>query len=226
MSRPRRDPGAPGGQPVAGERPELLILCGALGIAFPVLFTLGVLALQVVIPNHDPVTDTISDLGRGPHAVWMDTLFYVNAAGHIALGLGAAHAHLGRWAWSAGSVVLTLLALDLVMLGIWDSFGRGEGEEYSAHSQLAILLLPLYLIGPLSMAPGAARAGRAYWWLFVVSAGLWPAAALFYYFGPDPVDGLLERIAGATTLLWTIPLGWLFLARGRAAAREQGTAPE
>lgn len=205
-------------QPEISERPELLILAGALGIGLPIIFTLGILVLQVAMPDHDPVTDTISDLGRGPHAVWMDTLFYLNAAGHIALALGAAHAHLGRWGWSVGALILTLVALDLVMLGIWDEFGSGsEPGDYSVHTRFAVALFPLYLAGPLSMARGAAGAGRAHGHLFVACALLWPITSLFYFFGPEAIDGITERIAGASTLLWTIPLGWLLLKRGLRA---------
>jgi len=182
--------------------------------------------LQVVIPDHDPVTDTISDLGRGPNAVWMDTLFYLNAAGHVALALGAAHAHLGRWGWSAGTVILTLVGLDLVMLGLWDEFStESDVENLSVHSQLAVLLFPLYFVGPLSMAAGAARASRGYGRAFIAGAALWPVCALAYYFGPDHIDGALERVAGLVTLLWTMPLGWLFLSRGRARAGGRAAAP-
>lgn len=203
-----------------GARPELLAVTGVAGLAGPVIFTVGMLVLGLAIPGHDPLRHAISDLGRGPHGLWGDTLFYVNAGGMVALALGAAHAHPGGRGWSAGVLCLALIALVLVMLGLWDDYRAGaEVEEFSVHIWLSTLLFPLFLIGPLSMMAGAAREGPVAPRLFAASAILWPVLALAYFFGPDAVRGLLERAAGAATLLWSLPLGWLLLSRGRAAAR-------
>ena len=200
---------------VAAERPELLILCGAMGILGPVAFTVATLVMQILVPNHDWMADTISDLGDGPMQIWMDCFFYLQGAGLIALAVAAAHAHLGRWGWSAGILMLTLLALAIVLLGVWDEFyTRPDPPHLSVHTRIAITLLPLFTLGPLAMAAGAARIDERYRRMFLASAALWPVLALTYYFGPDGWDGLLERIAGAVTLLWTVPLGWMFLSRG------------
>ena len=196
------------------------MLTGAAGLAGPLLFTLGILVLGLAMPGHDPVRHTISDLGRGPQAVWGDTLFHLNAGGMVALAIGAAHAHPGGRGWSAGILCLALIAPVLVMLGLWDEFDTDAGPgNWSVHTWLSILLFPLFLIGPLAMISGAARGGPVPPRLFAASAVLWPLLALAYFLGPDAVRGLLERAAGMATLLWTLPLGWLLLSRGLAAAR-------
>lgn len=201
--------------PVADERPELLILCGALGLVGGIAMVVGVVILQTITPDHDPIKNTISDLSRGDLAIWMDMFWYANAAGLVALALGSAHLHLGRWAWSAGTIALALISMDVVMLTLWDEFGTtSDAEALSVHTRLAMVLFPLFLAGPLLMAGAIARVGQVYRWLFISSAGLWAVFALVYFYGPDPVDGLMERIAGACTLLWTLPLSWIFLKRG------------
>lgn len=204
---------------IADERPELLVLCGLLGILGSLAMTIGIVAVQSIAPGHDPVSDTISDLARGDTAWIMDAIFYFNAAAMLALAIGAAHLHLGRWDWSLGLLVLALVALDIVLLGVWDEFYSQPGvEKTSVHTRLATFLFPLYILGPLAMARGAGEVSRAYTWLFVASAILWAITSLIYFFGPSEYYGVTERIAGATTLLWTVPLGWIFLTRGRRAS--------
>lgn len=201
---------------IADERPELLLLCGALGAIAPVLMSLGIVIVASISPDHNWTEDTISDLARNDTAWIMDKLFYLNAAGMLALALGAAHLHLGSWDWSLGMFSLSFLALIIVLLGVWDTFYSQPGvDRMSVHTRLATLLFPLYLIGPLSMARGAGAVSPVYAWLFIASGLLWPIFALIYFFGPAEFYGMTERLAGATTLLWTIPLGWVFFQRGR-----------
>lgn len=200
---------------VADERPELLILCGALGLIGPLAMTLGIVVVQTMSPGHDWVSDTISDLARDDTAWIMDPIFYLNAAAMLALAIGAAHLHVGRWDWSLGLFALAGIALVITLLGVWDEFYSAPGvDKVSVHTRLATLLFPLFTIGPLAMARGIGRVGARHRTLFLASGLLWPITALVYFYGPAEYYGLTERIAGATTLLWVLPLGLWFLRRG------------
>ena len=202
---------------VADERPELLTFCGAFGILGALVMTFGVAIVQFIAPGHDPVEDTISDLARGDTAWIMDAIFYLNAASLLGLSIAAAHLHLGRWDWSLGIFVLALLALDIVLLGVWDTFYSAPGvEETSIHTRLATMLYPLFLLGPVLMVRGISREAGVHRWVFIAAAVLWGITALIYFFGPEPYYGITERIAGATTLIWILPLSWVFLRRGMA----------
>ncbi|MGR3435319.1 MAG: DUF998 domain-containing protein [Shimia sp.] len=191
----------------------MLLLCGALGLVGAIV-PLVTMVWAAGVAEHDFVADTVSDLGRGPHHAIMDTGFYVNAAGMLALAIGAAHAHLGRMLWTLSVFALALLALNVVAIGLWDAFGRtSEGEGTSVHTWLTFGLGPLYLVGPLAMvpalrpiAPGTAR-------LFVASAVGWIVLATAFKLSPDAIDGGVEKLAIAATLLWTVPLSWLLLRR-------------
>ncbi|MDG4650501.1 DUF998 domain-containing protein [Roseibacterium sp. SDUM158017] len=210
-----------------GERPELLILCGIAGLAGNVA-PFAAMALSVPVARHDFIADTISDLGRGPHAWIMDTGFYMNAAGMLALAIGAAHLHLGRWFWSLGILCLALLALVTVLLGIWDEFGAGPGAspDVSVHTKITYALAPLYVVGPLSMAGGAVRLMPRARVLFVASAVLWAAFAVAFKLAPGDIDGIVEKVAIAATYGWTLPLALLLLRRGSRDARQgRGSAP-
>lgn len=200
-------------------RPELLLVCGIialLGTVAPILaMTTGWL-----FTDHDFVADTISDLGRGPHKIIMDVGFYMNSAAILALAIAAAHLHLGRTRWSFGIFTLTLLALLTVMIGLWDAFGRtnAEGAGMAVHTWLTFGLGPLYLVGPVLMAPGVARLHRWMPWAFYASAALWIVFATAFKLSTDDIDGLIEKIALCATYGWTLPLTWLFLKHGRQRA--------
>lgn len=200
---------------VAAERPELMLFCGLAGL-------LGSLAPGVTlmlawqIAEHDFIADTVSDLARGPHKWIMDLGFYVNAAGLLGLAIGAAHVHLGRMAWSLGIFCLAFLALVVVLLGLWDAFhNAGDNPPgMTVHTKLTFLLGPLYFAGPLLMARGAAGVARVYGRLFLASAVIWLGFAVAFLMAPTGYDGLLEKIAVFATLLWTLPLSQILIARG------------
>ena len=203
---------------VAAERPELLLFCGIAGLLGNLAPVVAIIWASTVI-DHNFIADTISDLARGPHRLIMDCGFYLNAAGLLALAIGTSHAHLGRIGWSLGIFALALLALVVVMLGLWDAFGvTAEGEGMSVHTTLSFLLAPLYVAGPLLMAPAIGRLHTALRWLFVASALVFLVFATGFKLAPTAYDGILEKIAIAATLAWTLPLSWVLIVRGRTHA--------
>lgn len=208
---------------LAEERPELLTLCGILGIGGNIA-PIAALALAVPVAQHDIVADTISDLGRGPHHWIMDTGFYLNAGGMLALAIGAAHLHLGRWYWSLGILCLSLLALVITLLGIWDEFHTVASEQQSitVHTRLSFALAPLFLIGPLAMARGAVQAVPWAGPAFLASATAWAICATAFKLAPTGYDGILEKVAVAATWGWTVPLSVILLRRGLLRARQTG----
>ncbi|MBJ3762339.1 DUF998 domain-containing protein [Maribius pontilimi] len=166
-----------------------------------------------LVTQHDFIADTISDLARGEQKWIMDVGFYFNAAGLLALAIAAAHAHLGRIGWTVGLFCLSFLALIEVLLGVWDEFGQ-QTQDMSVHTRLTFFLGPLYLIGPIAMAGGAGGVNTRYKWLFWISAAIWAVLATAFKLAPNGIDGILEKLAVSGTLLWLVPLSWLFLARG------------
>lgn len=194
-------------------RTELLVFCGVLaliGSFAPVILNF----IAAAVAQHDLVADTISDLGRGPHKWIMDTGFYIGAAGLIAASIGASHAHLGGLRWSIGVFILPMIALVTVMIGLWDRFGNGE--DMSVHTRLTFALGPLYLIGPVVMAAGAAKVMPSAKYLFYASALAWAVLATWFKLAPNAYDGLIEKLAVMATLLWTVPLSLIFLRVARA----------
>ena len=210
--------GEPGASALAEapERPGLLAFCGALGLAGAAgLIGFGLIA-QLQVPSHDPVAETISDLGDGPGAVWMDLGFYVQGTGLAALGLGATHAHLGRWGWSLGAACLVLLGAVVALLGAFDEFHTRPvpTEAYTVHTRLTFALVPLYVLGMVGMAAGAARVARAFGPLLLGSAAVLALLGPLFYVVPTGYDGLVERLLLLPGLAWTLSLSWILLRRG------------
>lgn len=204
-----------GAEVVARERPELLMFCGLLGLVGN-LAPIVAIFWATTIAEHQFIADTISDLARGPHKRIMDVGFYLNAAGLLGIAIAAAHAHLGRASWSLGLFCLAFTALVVVLLGLWDEFHTVSDNPpgMTVHTKLTFLLGPLYLAGPLLMAKGAAGVARTYGRLFVSAALLWLIFAAAFKVAPTDYDGILEKIAVTATMMWTLPLAWLFFARG------------
>lgn len=200
---------------VARERPELLIFCGTAALIGNVMPLIAIL-WGWSATNHAFVADTISDLARGEKKWIMDVGFYFHAGGLLALAIAAAHAHLGKAGWSVGVFCLAFLALDVVLLGLWDEFGATADttQGMAVHTKLSFVLGPLFLLGPLAMAPGVGGISRTYAMMFVASAALWAIFATAFKLAPDGIDGLLEKIAVLGSMVWTMPLAFLYLARG------------
>ena len=196
-------------------RPELLFVCGGVALLGN-LAPLVTMAISALISDHAFIADTVSELGQGAHKWIMDTGFYMNAGGMLALAIAAAHLHLGRAGWSFGIFALALLALLITMIGLWDTFRpKTDGEPgLTVHTWLTFGLAPLYLLGPLLMAPGAARLHPWMRPAFYASAVLWIVFASVFKLVPTGIDGALEKIALAATYGWTLPLAWMFLRLG------------
>ncbi|MCB5200214.1 DUF998 domain-containing protein [Loktanella sp. TSTF-M6] len=203
------------GQIVARERPELLMVCGFVGLIGSIVPLFTIVWADIAAGNHDFIADSISDLARGPDRFIMDFGFYAAAAGLMALAIGAAHAHLGRTGWSLGILALSLAALVVVMLGLWDAFGRtAEGDGMAVHTQLSFILAPLFLVGPLFMATAIGELHRGLRWSFVAAGVVWFVFAALFKLTPDNIDGIFEKIAFASTYLWTLPLATVLFRRG------------
>ena len=200
---------------VAHQRPELLMICGAVAIVGSLVPLVTIVWADIATGDHDFIADSISDLARGPQRFIMDVGFYAAAAGLMAMAVGCAHAHLGRAGWSMGILALSLCALVVVMLGLWDEFGAtAEGNGMSVHTQLSFALAPLYVAGPLFMAPAIGHLHGYLRWMFIAAAVIWIVFAAAFKLTPTSIDGIFEKIAFLGTYLWTLPLGWVLFLRG------------
>ncbi|MGR3463146.1 DUF998 domain-containing protein [Limimaricola sp.] len=205
------------GQPVDAERPYLLLLAAGLGFLGCLSLIGGTIAAQIVVPGHDWIADTISDLGAGEWEIIMDVALYGFAAGLFALALAAAHAHLGGIGWSAGVFSLAILAALVVIVGARNEYGDADSDGVVIHIYLVYGLGALFLAAPLSMAAGFGRHHPGARRTLIGLAIAWAVMAPLFLMVPTTIDGLAERGLGLIACGMVAVMSWVFWIRGRDA---------
>ena len=210
------------GHSIHAERPYLLMLLGAFGILGCAALVLGTLAAQIIVPGHDWIADTISDLGAGEWEIVMDLALYGFAAGLLAAALAAAHAHLGGVGWSVGVLSLAILAALVIVVGARNEYGDNDEEGVVIHIYLVYGLGLFFFLTPLCMMTGIGREHPTAKKLLIGLAVAWGFAAPIFLLAPTSVDGLLERLLGVIACAILAVLCYVFFKRGRAANRDAG----
>ena len=202
--------------PPAEERGNFLTAMAIVGILGCLSFIVAVVVGDLVVPDHDFVADTISDLGAGQYELIADVGIYSFSAALVACALGASHAHLGgdRWSWALGG--LAFLALIVFLVGARNEYGDGDEEGVVIHVYLVYALGLLFAVVPWAMARGAGIVGRGWriafrWWAIV-----WALAAPVFFLVPTAYDGLYERGLMLVAIGFTITLSLLLVARARS----------
>ncbi len=201
--------------PVQDERPELLVTLGVLCWLGCAALVAGTAIGPFFVPDYNWVSDTISDLAAGEGEIVMDLALYGYAAGLIAAALAAAHLHLGRWGWSVGVFSLAILAATVVVVAARNEYGDADNEGVVIHVYLTYILGVFFTLGPLGMSGGIARLSRSLAWTFRIMALAWAVCGAAFYFMPTDIDGVWERGLGLLTFAWLLPLGYVFIRRGR-----------
>jgi len=198
--------------------PLLLMLCGIIGIAGAVALVLGNIVGSMMVPGHDWIADTVSDLAAGKNEIIQDVTLYAYAAGLLACAIGAAHYHLGDRGWTAGILGLALLALCVVIIGVRNEYGDGDDEGIVVHVYVVYVIGILFAAVPMLMAQGMGRvSGRAK----AIAWGcalLWSAGAPVFFFLPTDIDGVWERGLGIITVVFVGTLSLLLYRAGRGAS--------
>jgi len=180
-----------------------------------VIFAATILIADLVVPDHDWVADTISDLGAGRYEFIVDIGIYAFSASLVSIALLAAHVHLGDRGWSVGIVGFALLGLIVFLVGARNEYGDGDSEGVVIHAWLVYALGLLMATLPWAMADGAGREGRGYGRVLIGISILWTISAPVFFFLPDGVDGLYERYLGLVAVGAVITLAALFIRRAR-----------
>ena len=180
-----------------------------------VALAVTMLVADVVVPDHDWVADTISDLAAGRFELLLDSGMYLLAFGTVALAVAAGHVHLGGRGWSAGVWLLMALGLLIFWIGARDEYGDGDSEGVTIHLWLVGGLYAAMAVAPWAMSAGA---GRVAGWLRTALRGVtvaWVPLAPLFFVMPDGVDGAYERLLGLILFAFLGLLAATFLLRVR-----------
>lgn len=200
--------------PKVEDQPELMISLGIFAIAGSIALPLSILIADFVVPNHDWVADTISDLGAGKFEYIVDIGIYAFSASLIAIALLSAHVHLGRRGWSLGTAGFALMGLIVFLIGARNEYGDNDDDGVVIHICLVYALGVLMAVVPALMARGAKRAGDVYARVLLGIAILWTLSAPIFFFLPTDVDGVYERYLGLIAVAAVMTLARMFIIRG------------
>ncbi|MCA1777076.1 MAG: DUF998 domain-containing protein [Loktanella sp.] len=201
--------------PAVEEQPTLMIALGSFAIFGCFVFAICIYIADIVVPNHDWVSDTISDLAAGEYELIVDVGIYFFSGSIIATALLAAHVHLGGWRWSVAIVCLAILGLVVFLVGARNEYGDNDSEGVVIHVYLVYAIGALVTAIALLMAKGAAKAGNIYRRLLLAIAVVWAVSAPIFFFLPDDIDGAYERYLGFLAFALIVVLSKLFISRGR-----------
>lgn len=204
------------GLPEPVQAPRLMIALGWYAGIGCILFAASILVADFVVPDHDWIADTISDLGAGKYEFIVDIGIYAFSASFIAVALLSAHVHLGGAGWSFGVVGLATIGLVVFLVGARNEYGDNDSEGVVIHVYLVYALGLLMAVVPWIMSRGAGRAGPAYRRALIGVSVLWTLSAPPFFFLPTGIDGAYERYLGLIAMAMVITLARLFILRGRA----------
>tara|TARA_R110002020_G_scaffold52911_11_gene148398 strand:- start:4606 stop:5241 length:636 start_codon:yes stop_codon:yes gene_type:complete len=201
--------------PDARLRPALMTALGVYALVGCALFGISILIADFVVPGHDWMADTISDLGAGNYEFIVDIGIYAFSASLVSIALLAAHDHLGGWRWSFGAVGFALLGLIVFLVGARNEYGDSDADGPVIHIYLVYALGLLIAVLPWAMADGAsrfcARTGR----VLVALSAVWTLSAPVFFFISDSIDGLYERYLGLLAFVVVGLMASLFLRHAR-----------
>ena len=187
----------------------LLVVFGCIALAVSV----GI--ADFVVPDHDWIADTISDLGAGRYEFIVDTGLYAFSAALIALAVLAAHVHLGAWDWSVGIVALVVFGLLVFLIGARNEYGDNDNEGWEIHIYLVYVLGLAMFVACFALARGTARASPRYRTILIATGILWGVSAPVFFVLPTDVDGIFERYLGALSMVFVLTLAHLFYQRSK-----------
>ncbi|MEM5472523.1 DUF998 domain-containing protein [Hoeflea sp. AS60] len=199
------------GLPEANLRPLFMISLGSYALLGCILFAIAILIADFVVPDHNWIADTISDLGAGKYEFIVDIGIYAFAASLISIALLAAHDHLGGWRWSLGAVGFAVLGLIVFLVGARNEYGDNDSDGWIIHVYLVYALGLLMALLPWAMSRGAARISSNASRILIAISILWSLSAPVFFFLPNDIDGIYERYLGLISFFTVGTMAWLFI---------------
>ena len=198
---------------------QLLMAAAVIAIAGSIAMVLGNVIGSMVVPGHDWIADTVSDLAAGRYEIIQDVALYFYAAALTVCALAAANLHQDGLRWNLGIGCLSILATCVVIIGARNEYGDSDNEGIVIHIYIVYLLGLLFAALFLLMARGMGKVSARYARISHACAALWILGAPIFFFLPDSIDGLYERGLGVITLVWVLAFAAMLISVARGTAR-------
>ncbi|WP_375257336.1 DUF998 domain-containing protein [Citreimonas sp.] len=202
-------------------RPDatLLRICSILGLLGTAALIASNIAGSVMVPGHDWVADTVSDLAAGEFEIIQDVGFYGFAAGLFAVALGLAHMRLSGTRMTVTILSLAVLTGIVVMVGARNEYGDNDEEGVVIHIYLVYALGLLFLAAFAAPVAVFRQLSRTLGRISILCAIVWAIMAPIFFVMPTGYDGAWERALGIVAALWVAAVSHEI---GKCATREGG----
>lgn len=196
--------------------PDFMSCLGWSAIIGCVVFAVSILIADFVVPDHDWIADTISDLGAGRYEFIVDIGIYAFSASLVACALLCAHVHFGGGRWSTGTIGLAVLGLIVFLVGARNEYGDRDSDGVVIHIYLVYALGVIMLAVPWLLSSGFAEASPSLAKALKIISILWLISAPPFFFLPTGIDGIYERYLGLIAMAMVVLIGRFFIQRGKA----------
>lgn len=194
--------------------------CGWIGLIGAVLVVAGNLAGIAIYEQHDPISDTISDLAAGRWGWIQDTGLIFFGLGAIACAVGLWPWWRGRTGWTLGLAALVLLGIDLGIIAGHNEYGDRDSGKFVIHMYAVYAFGVLFLLQAALLAPGLrdARFLSGAWEKAGYGVAVaWLVLSPLFFLVPTAWDGAYERLLGLITVGWIAALSLALIRSARRA---------
>lgn len=119
--------------PATENQPMLMLILGWYVIVGCAALAVSILIADFVVPDHDWIADTISDLGAGRYEFIVDIGLYAYSAAVLSAALLAAHVHMGGKGWSVGILALLIFGMLVFLIGARNEYGDSDNDGWIIH---------------------------------------------------------------------------------------------
>jgi hypothetical protein len=191
----------------AGQR-RTIVSCGVTALVGCVLVVLANFIGVLVIDDHNPISDTISNLAIGNYGWIQDIGLNIFAVGIFALSVGLYLGLSGGWRFKSGVVLLILLSIDVLLISEHDQYAGRPGRGASIHIYCVYALYGLFILIPFFLSKSLKAWGDRWRFFSLGIAAGWFVLASLFFIVPDSWDGGYERFLALFLLAWVGSLGW------------------
>lgn len=200
-------------------RPDaaLLRVCSIVGLVGTAALIASNIVGSILVPGHDWVSDTVSDLAAGKYEIIQDVGFYGFAGGLLAIALGLAHMRLSGTRMTVTTLSLAVLAGIVIIVGARNEYGDNDNEGVVIHVYLVYALGLLFLAAFAAPIPAFRDLSSNLSRISILCAILWAIMAPVFFMMPTAYDGAWERALGLVAAFWVAAVSHEI---GKCASRE------
>ncbi len=199
---------------------RILKVCGAIGLFGCVSVVATDIIGAAVVNGYNPIKQTISTLAINERAWIQDVGLNLFAASFAACSVGFGIMDLGGIRWKIGSILLFLLAANILVISEFDTYADASSFGSTVHLACVVILGILFILAPWLTAFGLKQVSRSYYLYSLATAGIWGALSFVFFLIPTRWDGAYERFIAMIVIAWVAAVSWLLFTQGSNPQRQ------